>query len=72
MESAMMCAERMWLIWVAIILGLIMGLAGSQMFAAAFLAQLAVIIVLLVRGFTGFCPSLILMKHILPPCSEGN
>jgi hypothetical protein len=34
----MMCAERMWLITLAIIMGLVMGLAGSQMFAAAFLA----------------------------------
>ncbi len=65
-----MCAERMWMIWVAIILGLVMGLAGSQMFAAAFLVQLAVMVILLMCGFTGFCPSLSLLKQILPPC-EG-
>ena len=65
-----MCAERMWMIWVAIILGLVMGLAGSQMFVAAFLVQLVVMAILLMRGFTGFCPSLTLLKQILPPC-EG-
>ena len=67
-----MCAERMWMIWVAIILGLVMGLAGSQMFVAAFLVQLAVMVILLMRGFTGFCPSLTLLKQILPPCEEGQ
>ncbi len=68
----MMCAERMWLVWIAIILGLVMGLAGSGMFAAAFLVQLAVMIVLLMRGISGFCPSLILLRQILPPCKEGK
>jgi hypothetical protein len=62
----------MWLIWVAIILGVVMGLAGSQMFAAAFVVQLVVMIGLLVRGMTGFCSSLILLKQILPPCEEGK
>ncbi len=66
-----MCAERLWMIWVAIILGLVMGLAGSQMFAAAFLVQLVVMAILLMRGFTGWCPSLILLKQILSPCEEG-
>jgi len=65
-----MCAERMWLIWIAIILGLVMGLAGSQMFGAAFLLQLLVMVLLLVRGLTGKCPSLTLLKQILPPCQE--
>jgi len=65
-----MCAERMWLIAVAILMGLVMGLAGSQMFAAAFLVQLAIMAVLLMRGFTGFCPTVILLRQILPPCEE--
>ena len=67
-----MCAERMWMIWVAIILGLVMGLAGSQMFAAAFLVQLVVMAILLMRGFTGLCPSLTLLKQIIPSCEEGQ
>jgi polyferredoxin len=67
----MMCAERLWFVWIAIILGLIMGLAGSEMFAAAFIAQLALIVVFLVRGFTGKCPSLMLLSQIVPPCRKG-
>ena len=67
----MMCAERMWFKWVAIILGLVMGLAGSQMFGAAFVVQLLVMVIFLVRGFTGKCPSLMILKQILPPCEEG-
>jgi polyferredoxin len=67
----MMCAERLWFVWIAIILGLIMGLAGSQMFAAAFIAQLALIVVFLVRGLTGKCPSLMLLSQIVPPCRKG-
>jgi hypothetical protein len=62
----------MWLVWVAIILSVAMGLAGSQMFAVAFLVQLAAMIALLVRGLTGFCPSLILLRQILPSCEEGK
>jgi len=68
----MMCAERMWFVWMAIILGLVMGLAGSQMFAAAFLMQLAVMGMLLVRGLTGKCPSLMILQQLLPPCDEGK
>lgn len=63
-----MCAERMQRIVQAIILGFIMGLAGSQMFQAAFLLTLAMIIILLVAGFTGFCPGIIILKKILPAC----
>jgi len=64
----MMCAERMQRIVQAIILGFIMGLAGAQMFKVAFLVMLAMMIMLLVAGFTGFCPGLTLLKNIFPPC----
>ena len=63
-----MCAERMQRIIQAIILGFIMGLAGAQMFKVAFLVMLAMMIVLLVAGFTGFCPGLMVLKKIFPPC----
>ena len=68
----MMCAERMWFVWMAILLGLVMGLAGSQMFAAAFLVQLAVMVMFLIRGTTGKCPSLMILQQLLPPCKEGK
>ena len=66
-----MCAERLWYILVAVLLGLVMGLAGSQMFAAAFVVQLAIMGVLLMRGLTGFCPSVVIFRQFLPPC-EGE
>lgn len=64
----MMCAERMQRIVQAIILGLILGLAGSKMFAAAFIVTVAMMIMLFIGGLTGFCPGLMILKNIFPPC----
>jgi len=66
----MMCAERMQRIIQAIILGLIMGLAGSDMIQIAFLLMLAMMVLLLIGGLTGFCPGLMILKVILPSCNE--
>jgi len=66
----MMCAERMQRIIQAIILGLIMGLAGSDMIQIAFLLMLAMMVLLLIGGFTGFCPGLMILKAVLPSCKE--
>jgi len=63
-----MCAERMQRIVQAIILGLILGLAGSKMFAAAFIVTVAMMIMLFIGGLTGFCPGLMILKNIFPPC----
>lgn len=67
-----MCAERVQRIIQAILLGFIMGLAGAQMFKVAFLVMLAMMILLLVAGLTGFCPGLIILKKIFPPCEENK
>ncbi len=64
----MMCAERMQRIIQAFILGLILGLAGSQMFAAAFVVTVAMMVMLFIAGVTGFCPGLMILKQIFPPC----
>jgi hypothetical protein len=64
----MLCAERMQRIVQAIILGLIMGLAGAQMFKVAFLVTLAMMIMLFIAGLTDFCPGLMILKKIFPPC----
>ena len=64
----MLCAERMQRIIQAIILGLIMGLAGSQMFKAAFIVTFAMMIMLFIAGLTGFCPGLMVLRKIFPPC----
>jgi len=65
-----MCAERMQRIVQAIILGMTLGLWGSGMVQIAFLVVLAMIILLLIGGFTGFCPGLLILKAILPSCDE--
>jgi len=68
----MLCAERLQRIVQAIILGLIMGLAGAKMFKIAFLITLAMMIMLLIAGLTGFCPGLIMLKKIFPSCEENK
>jgi len=64
----MLCAERMQRIVQAIILGLIMGLAGAQMFKIAFIVTFAMMVMLFVAGLTGFCPGLMILKKIFPSC----
>ncbi len=63
-----MCAERAQRLIMAIMLGLIMGLAASGWIAAAFILQLFMMIMLIVWALTNFCPSIFLLKKILPPC----
>lgn len=66
-----MCAQRMQRIFLAIILGINMGLAATQP-QIAFLVQLAVIILLLIGGFTGRCLSLEILQQFLPPCDASG
>ncbi len=66
----MLCAERIQRIVQAIILGLIMGLAGAQMFKIAFIVTFAMMIMLFIAGITGFCPGLMILRKIFPPCEE--
>jgi len=68
----MLCAERMQRIVQAIILGFIMGLAGAQMFKAAFIVMFAMMVMLLAAGVTGFCPGLLILKKIFPSCEDTN
>lgn len=63
-----MCVERAQRLIMAIMLGMIMGLAASGWIAAAFILQLIMMIMLIVWALTNFCPSIFLLKKILPPC----
>jgi len=63
-----MCAENIQRLIQASILGFVMGLAGSGMYAAAFILQFAMMVMLVVAAFTGFCPGLIILKKIFPAC----
>ncbi len=65
-----MCAEKMQRLIQASILGFVMGLAGSGMFAAAFILQFGMMIMLVVAGLTGWCPGIIILGKIFPSCEE--
>ena len=67
-----MCADRLHRIIIAIILGIIMGMAGAGMFKLAFVAQLFVMIMLCIWAFTNFCPSLYIIRKVIPPCYEAK
>ena len=68
----MLCAERLQRIIQAILLGLIMGLAGAQMFKLAFVVTFAMMSMLLIAGLTGWCPGLILLKKVFPSCETNK
>jgi hypothetical protein len=67
----MMCAQRMQRVFLAIILGINMGLAVEEP-KLAFLIQLALIIMLLIGGFSRFCISLEILRQFLPDCEKGK
>ncbi len=52
----------------AIILGVIMGLAGIGMTKLAFVLQLFVMVMLIIWAMTNFCPSIFILKKFMPPC----
>lgn len=63
-----MCAERIQRLIQASLLGFVMALAGSGMYAAAFILQFAIMVMLILAGLTGFCPGLIVLTKIFPAC----
>ncbi len=73
-----MCAEKIQRLIQAIILGLVMGMAAmgmsgeKGMLQLAFLVQLAMMIMLIIAGTTGWCPGLMILKKIFPPCEEKD
>jgi hypothetical protein len=67
-----MCAEKIQRLIQASILGMVMGLAGSGMYAAAFVLQFGMMVMLVVAGVTGWCPGIIILKKVFPSCEEVN
>jgi len=69
-----MCAEKMQRLIQAIILGMVMGMAAMGMagepgmLQLAFIVQLAMMIMLIIAGLTGWCPGMMILKKIFPPC----
>lgn len=72
MKDQKMCAEKIQRLIQASILGFVMGLAGSGMYVAAFILQFGMMIMLVVAGFTGWCPGLIILKKVFPSCKEND
>jgi Na+/phosphate symporter len=56
-------------VFLAIILGINMGLAATQP-RIAFLVQLGLMIMLLIGGLTRWCFSLEILRQFLPSCDE--
>jgi len=73
-----MCAEKIQRLIQASILGMVMGFAVSGMsgeagmLQLAFLLQFGMMVMLVIAGFTGWCPGLIVLKKIFPSCEENN
>jgi len=71
-----MCAEKIQRLIQASILGFVLGLAGmgmggdQLMLQAAFLLQFGMMVMLVIAGFTGWCPGIIVLKKIFPSCEE--
>lgn len=67
-----MCAEKIQRLVQASILGFVMLAAGMGMLKIAFLLQFAMMVMLIIAGTTGFCPGLIILKKVFPPCEENK
>ncbi|MDQ7083880.1 MAG: hypothetical protein Q9M36_02675 [Sulfurovum sp.] len=67
-----MCAEKIQRLIQASILGIVMGLVGTQMYALAFILQFVMMIMLVIAGLTGWCPGIIILKKIFPSCETQN
>ena len=71
-----MCAEKIQRLIQASILGIVMGFATSGMsgeagmLQLAFLLQFGMMVMLVIAGFTGWCPGIIVLKKVFPSCSE--
>jgi len=65
-----MCAENIQRLIQASILGIVMGLAGSGMYAFAFILQFGMMFMLVIAGLTGWCPGILILKKIFPSCEK--
>ncbi len=66
-----MCVSRVQRLLTAFMLGVVMAIAilsDSKYLFEAFLLQSFIIIMIIIWAITDFCPSLWLLKKILPPC----
>jgi len=64
-----MCVSRVQRIMIAIVLGLVILFYFMGFMTVALVLQVFVIVMLLIWAMTNFCPSIWLLKKLLPPCS---
>jgi len=62
------CAQRVQRVLMAIMLGVVMGFAGSGMMAVAFVLQLFIMIMLVIWAVTNFCPSIWMLEKAIGKC----
>ncbi|NPA28464.1 MAG: hypothetical protein GXN91_05435 [Epsilonproteobacteria bacterium] len=65
-----MCVERVRSIIIAILIGFSLGFLGSKNLPLMVIINLALIVVLLIDGFSGFCPIRAVLSKILPKCED--
>lgn len=64
-----MCVSRIQRFMTAIVLGIVILLYTLGYTSAAIGLQSFVILMMVVWGLTNFCPSIWILKKMLPPCS---
>jgi len=73
-----MCAEKIQRLIQASILGMVMGFTASGMsgeagmLQIAFILQFGMMVMLVIAGFTGWCPGLIVLKKVFPSCEQTD
>jgi hypothetical protein len=65
-----MCVEKLQKILVAMLLGIVLLLAGSGSLKLAFMLQVILMIVLILSGLTGFCFITKVLNSAFPMCNE--
>jgi len=63
-----MCVSRIQRLMTAIVLGLVLSLVLTGNVNLAIGLQVFVIIMMIIWAVTNFCPSIWVLKKILPPC----
>ena len=67
-----MCASRIQRLMTSMVLGLVLFLGLTDNVSLAIALQVFVIIMMIVWAVTNFCPSIWILKKLLPPCSWDN
>jgi len=67
-----MCVSRVQRLMTSIVLGLVLFLGMTDNVTLAIALQVFVIIMMIIWAITNFCPSIWVLKKLLPSCSWDN